>query len=65
MDHRLVGVPGIEGSISGDVSRKELKRGDGTDVERSEVRDISFVEGLGIFSKHDIAVDRIGTGGNA
>jgi hypothetical protein len=34
--HRLVGVPGIEGGIGGDVGGKEAQGGDRADVQRDE-----------------------------
>ena len=65
MDHRLVGVPGIEGGISGDVGGKALQCGDSTDVEGNKICDIPFVKGLSILGQDDIPVDRVGAGRNA
>ena len=44
VDHHLIGVPGIEGSIGGDVSGKEAQGGHGAQVERDEIGDIVFIE---------------------
>ncbi len=63
--HRLIDVPGIEGSISGDVGRKEAQGGHGADVEKEEVGDIAFVKGEGVLGQDHIAVDGIGARRNA
>ena len=56
----LVDVPGVIGSISGDMDGKSHEHGHGLDVERREVGHIAFIEGQGEISQHDIAVDGIG-----
>ncbi len=61
----LIGIPGIEGSIGGDVEGKEAQHGHGLDRERQEVGDISLVEGKGVLGQHHVAVVSNGGGGNA
>jgi hypothetical protein len=56
---RLVGVTGVEGGISSDVQGKGVEHGDGLDVQRYEVGDVIFIEGLGELSQHDIPIDGI------
>jgi hypothetical protein len=41
----LVGVPAVEGSISGDMDGKGSEHGDGLDVEWHKIGDIVFIEG--------------------
>ncbi len=54
IDHHLIGVPGIESSISGDMGRKETQGGYRTDVKRDEVGDIVFIEGQRILGHDDV-----------
>jgi hypothetical protein len=56
----LVDVPGVIGSISGDMDGKSREHGHGLDVQRREVGHIAFIEGQGEVSQHDIPVDGIG-----
>lgn len=56
----LVGVPGVEGSISGDVDGKGIEHGDGLDVKRHKVGDVVLVKRLREISKHHITIDGIG-----
>ena len=56
----LVNVPGIIGSISGDMDGKSHEHGHGLDVEGREVGHVPFIEGQGEISQHDIAIDGIG-----
>jgi hypothetical protein len=58
----LIGIPGIEGGISGDMHRKGVQDGHGLDVERDEIGDVIFIERLGELGQHDIAIVR-GDGG--
>jgi hypothetical protein len=61
----LIGVPGVEGSISGDMDGKGMEHGDRLDVKRHKVGDVVFVEGQGGVGQHHIAVDRISGGCDA
>src|SRR5258706_616569 len=52
----LVGIPGIEGGISGDMRGEEAKHRHHLPIEGEKIGDIVLVERLGIFSKDDIPV---------
>ena len=56
MDTGLVGIPGIEGRISGDMGWEEAKDCDRRSREGEIGGDIVRVEGLGILSEHHITV---------
>ncbi len=63
--HRLVGVPGIEGGIGGDVGREEPQGGDRADGEGEEVGDVVLVEGLGELGQDHITIASNGCTGHA
>ena len=50
----FVDVPRIKSSISGDMGGKLVQCDDGLLIQRSVVGDISYIEGLGLFSQNDI-----------
>ena len=61
----LVDVPGIKGGIGGDM-RWKLGEGDHGLVKEGEgVADVSGIEGLGIFSQHDVTIVRSGGSGDS
>ena len=65
MGHGLIGVPGIEGGIGGDVGGEEAQGGDRADVEREEVGDVVLVERLGELGQDHIAIAGNGRAGDA
>lgn len=52
----LIDIPGITGGVSGQMRRKLRKRDHCLLIERAKIGDIAFLERLGIFGKHHIAV---------
>ena len=60
----LITIPRIEGSIGGDMRGKAAQGCHRLHVERKEVRDVAFIERLGVLGEDDIAIDRIGATGD-
>ena len=60
----LIDVPGIEGSIGGDVGRIGIEGQHAVAVQGAEVGDIAFIERLGEIRHHHIAINGIGAGGD-
>lgn len=55
-DSRLIHIPGIEGGIGSDMSRKEAQDCKRLEVEGAIVGDIVLVERLGVLGQHDVAI---------
>src|SRR5581483_2123542 len=49
----IVDVPRIKGRIAHQVGRIVIEREYGLAIERAEVREVVFIERLGIFGQHD------------
>lgn len=61
----FINVSGIIGSVGGEVGGIEAERGDSLQVKGMEKGDVVLVERLGIFGQDDVAIDGVGTGGDA
>src|SRR6266496_89907 len=60
----LIDVPGIKGSIGGDVGRIGIQGQHSVAVQGAEVGHIPFIERPGEIRHHHIAINGIGTGGD-
>ena len=61
----FIHVPGIIGSISGEMCWEVGKSKNGLIIEWMEIGDVTLVEGQGVFGKDDITIVRRGSGSNA
>ena len=61
----VIHIPCVRRSIGSQVSWELLEGMDGLGVKRLEGGDIPFIEGLGVFGQHDIAIVRSGGSSDA
>ncbi len=61
----FIDIPRIIGRITGNMGGKLIERDDRLLVERAKIRDIAFIERLGVFGKDDSSIVNDGGDGNS